>query len=47
MLTSFAVGQAKACPFFSLIRRFNAVNKGMGYPEIMIYSPREVTNYEY
>lgn len=30
---------------FDKIRRFNAVNKEMGYAEIMIYSPREVTGY--
>lgn len=28
------------------IRLFNAVNLKMGYKELEIYSPREVTNYE-
>ena len=31
---------------FDKIRMFNEVNKKMGYKPIVIYSPREVTNYE-
>lgn len=31
---------------FEKIRLFNAVNREMGYKEIEIYSPREVTQYE-
>ncbi len=30
---------------FDRIRRFNAVNRELGYKPIDIYSPREVTNY--
>ncbi len=31
---------------FDKIRQFNAINLKMGYKDIEIYSPREVTNYE-
>jgi hypothetical protein len=31
---------------FDKIRQFNAINLQMGYKELKIYSPREVTNYE-
>lgn len=31
---------------YDKIRLFNAVNAEMGYRELQIYSPREVTNYE-
>ena len=31
---------------YDKIRLFNAVNSEMGYRELQIYSPREVTNYE-
>lgn len=31
---------------FDRIRLFNAVSREMGYKEIEIYSPREVTRYE-
>lgn len=31
---------------FDKIRRFNAANRELGYKEIEIYSPREVTRYE-
>ncbi len=31
---------------FDKIRLFNSVNLELGYKQIQIYSPREVTNYE-